>query len=33
MSFIAAFKCQRWTAVIGDNISTEGNEDLEKLWQ
>jgi len=31
LSFVADIICQRWTAVIWENISSEENEDLEKL--
>jgi hypothetical protein len=31
MSFVANIRCQRWIAVIGDKISREENEDLERL--
>jgi len=31
MSFVADITCQRWTAVIWENVSAEENEDLEKL--
>ena len=31
MSFVADITCQGWIAVIWENISREGNEELEKL--
>jgi hypothetical protein len=31
MSFVADITYQRWIAVMWENISNEGNEDLEKL--